>query len=365
MREIIRASAWDGFRELVEKLGGNADEILAAAHVDVALLAEPDRYMPVLAFIQCQEIAAKRLGRPDFGLMFGRHQNLSMLGALSIAILNSTTARESIEICARYVYVHNPSVTMTLTPRPRSPVDFLSAPVILSRDIPRDQNSERAIASFHLALGQVGGPAYAPQEVWFTHQPISAMSVYREHFGVTPLFGKPTSGIAVLRKVLDAWQPGRSPQLKQIAETYLRSIALPRASSFAERVANVTRTLMRGSTCSPEQAADALGIHARTLQRRLKAEGSSFEKIKDDVRREMAETLLAQPKVSLSQIAHMLDYADSSAFSKSARRWFGEAPRAYRTRLVAAAAPRTPPPRTSRVNSLAADRRARFANSDS
>ena len=41
MREIVRASAWGGFRELVEELGGNADEILAAAHVDVTALADP------------------------------------------------------------------------------------------------------------------------------------------------------------------------------------------------------------------------------------------------------------------------------------------------------------------------------------
>jgi AraC-like DNA-binding protein len=50
----------------------------------------------------------------------------------------------------------------------------------------------------------------------------------------------------------------------------------------------------------------------------------------------MAEALLAQPSVPMSQIAHMLDYANSSAFSKSARRWFGETPRAHRSRLTAA-----------------------------
>lgn len=45
MREIIRASAWSGFSELVTELGGDPDAILAAAHVDKAL-ADPDRYMP-------------------------------------------------------------------------------------------------------------------------------------------------------------------------------------------------------------------------------------------------------------------------------------------------------------------------------
>jgi AraC-like DNA-binding protein len=351
MREIIRASAWDGFRELVTELGGCADDILAAAHITADMLVEPDRYLPLRAFIDSQEIAAKRLGRPDFGLMFGQHQNISALGALSIAILNSPTARESIEICARYLHIHNPASSMMLTPRPRSPNDFLSSVVTLSRPIARTQNSERIVASFHMALGQIAGPDYQPQDVCFTHQPVSPLSVYRRQFGLTPQFGKPTNGIAIARKLLDAWQPGRSPELRQIAESYLNSIAPPRASTFSLRVANVIRTLLRGGTCSPEQAADALGIHARTLQRRLKAEDSSFEKIKDDVRREMAEALLAQSSVSLSQIAHMLDYANSSAFSKSARRWFGETPRARRVRLTAA--PYTMPGRRpSRVRAV-------------
>jgi AraC-like DNA-binding protein len=350
MREIIRASAWDGFRELVTELGGCADDILAAAHITADMLVEPDRYLPLRAFIDSQEIAAKRLGRPDFGLMFGQHQNLSALGALSIAILNSPTARESIEICTRYLYIHNPSATMTLTPRPRSPNDFLSLSLGLSRPTPHNQNAERIISSFHMALGQIAGPAYKPQEVWFTHKPLSALSVYRRHFGITPQFGKPSAGIFITRKLLDAWQPGRSPQLRQIAESYLHSMAPPRAATFSLRVANVIRTLLRGGTCSPEQAADALGIHARTLQRRLKAEDASFEKIKDDVRRELAEALLVQPSVSLSQIALMLDYANSSAFSKSARRWFGETAREHRAKLVAASNALTPamPPRTAR-----------------
>jgi hypothetical protein len=83
MREIVRASAWGGFRELVVDLGGDADELLAAAHVDVAALADPERYMPLKTFIDSLAIAAERLERPDFGLMFGTRQNLTMLAPSS------------------------------------------------------------------------------------------------------------------------------------------------------------------------------------------------------------------------------------------------------------------------------------------
>lgn len=354
MREIVRASAWDGFRQLVEELGGNPAEILAAAHVDDTALADPERYLPLRAFIDSQEIAAQRLGRADFGLLFGARQSLSILGALSIAIANSATARQGIEICARYLHVHNPALTMSLAPVPRTSREFLDMHLDLRRPARREQNSERMLSSIHKALRQLGGAGYKPSQVWFPHAPLSPVAAYRGVFGITPLFNRPRMGISIERAMLDSWRSGGSSQLRQIAETYLRQISPPQQKSFTVRVSGVARSLLRGRECTPEQAARALGVHPRTLQRRLQAEGMTFERIKDDVRRTTAEALLAQPSVSLSQIALMLDYADSSAFSRSSRRWFGEAPTAVRKRLVAGKHAKAPASRGSRVRSFEA-----------
>lgn len=357
MREITRAGAWAGFSELVTELGGDPDAILAAAQVDKAALADPDRYMPLRAFLDSQAIAAERLERKDFGLVFGQAQNMSTIGALSIAIINSATAREGIEIAGRYMHVHNPSFTLALTPMPRTSRDFLSASIEMKNQKRREQNDERVISSFHKSLTIMGGASYRPLEIWFMHQPISPLATYRKLFGLAPQFGRPVMGIAIERAVLDTWRPGGSSAMRELAETYLEAQGSAREKAFSKRVTTMARSLLKGRECTPEQAAKALGIHPRTLQRRLKEEGSSFEKIKDDVRREWAESLLVQPSVSLSQIAQILDYADSSAFSRSCRRWFGEAPRTYRTRLTRARALKGSGPKGSRVNSLSAHMR--------
>jgi AraC-like DNA-binding protein len=165
-------------------------------------------------------------------------------------------------------------------------------------------------------------------------------------------------GIAIDRGTLDSWRPGGSEQMRAMAEAYLVQHTMPRETQLIQSVATMARSLLRGGEFTPEQTAKTLGLHARTLQRRLREEGSSFEKIKDDARREWATSLLEQPSVSLTQIAEMLGYADLSAFSRRCRRWFGEAPRAYRMRLVSKRPPR-PGLRASRVNSLEANLRAR------
>ena len=68
-------------------------------------------------------------------------------------------------------------------------------------------------------------------------------------------------------------------------------------------------------------------MHPRTLQRRLQDESTTFAQLVDEVRRTQFEALAAMPGgPSLTQIAHILGYAEASVLSRSCRRWFGAAP---------------------------------------
>lgn len=58
--------------------------------------------------------------------------------------------------------------------------------------------------------------------------------------------------------------------------------------------------------------ASLMGLHPRTLQRRLSAEGARFEELRDEARRELALELLSQRRISLAQIGDMLGFADQS-----------------------------------------------------
>ncbi|WP_240674643.1 helix-turn-helix transcriptional regulator [Burkholderia stabilis] len=82
--------------------------------------------------------------------------------------------------------------------------------------------------------------------------------------------------------------------------------------------------------------ADALSIHPRTLQRRLRNEGQNFEALVDQVRRERLLALLEHPEPPrLSQVALMLGYSQQAAMTRSCRRWFGCSPTELRRRRVA------------------------------
>jgi AraC-like DNA-binding protein len=73
-------------------------------------------------------------------------------------------------------------------------------------------------------------------------------------------------------------------------------------------------------------AARALGTSVRSLHRRLAAEGTSFRAVEADVKRALANELLARPGASLDRIAAAVGFATASAFIRAYKRWTGRTP---------------------------------------
>src|SRR6202008_4808077 len=113
----------------------------------------------------------------------------------------------------------------------------------------------------------------------------------------------------------------------------------------------VSRLLAEGVECDNDRIASALGLHPRTLQRRLRDEGERLDSIKDSVRRDIALPYLRQPKIPLTVVAEMLGYSEPSVLWRKCYQWFQASPRELRKQLTEQTAP----------SALAADAAATFA----
>ncbi len=78
--------------------------------------------------------------------------------------------------------------------------------------------------------------------------------------------------------------------------------------------------------------AGQLGMHERTLNRRLREEGTTFRRELEEIRYEVARQLLADSNMPLLKIATALNYADATAFSRAFKRWSGSTPAQWRSR---------------------------------
>ena len=106
-----------------------------------------------------------------------------------------------------------------------------------------------------------------------------------------------------------------------------KSVPAPR-SAFRKEVERHAERLLPSGAVRIERVAREMGYSRQTLYRRLKAEGTTFEALLDDLRRRLALRLVREPGLSVKEIAYRLGFSEPAAFSRAFKRWTGRAPRA-------------------------------------
>ena len=104
----------------------------------------------------------------------------------------------------------------------------------------------------------------------------------------------------------------------------------PPDASLSSRLRGLLSTELASGQPDLERLAGRLGVSPRTLQRRLRNEGSSFQRAVDEFRREMAASLLDNRQLAIKEVAFLLGYGDLSSFYRAFRRWHDTSPRSYR-----------------------------------
>lgn len=156
-----------------------------------------------------------------------------------------------------------------------------------------------------------------------------------EAFDCPVLFDSLYDGLVFLRKDLESALPAANPIISRVHDSVVKQrLALFDRAGLGVRVRDeLARRLVEGE---PRRSTIAAALHLsdRTLRRRLQEEGVSFEKLLDATRCDFAQYYLAQPNLSLAEIAYLLGFGDQSAFFRASRRWFGISPGQLRARLI-------------------------------
>lgn len=117
------------------------------------------------------------------------------------------------------------------------------------------------------------------------------------------------------------------PQLRQ------RLADLEGGASFENRTRAVLIEALPSGQVSVDWVAQRLAVSARTLQRRLREEGTSFKGVVNDVRESLARHYLGQTQLSASEIAYLLGFEETASFFRAFQRWTGTTPEALRQSL--------------------------------
>jgi len=147
----------------------------------------------------------------------------------------------------------------------------------------------------------------------------------------------PNSGWSGISIPLDAWVlplRRRDPILRQMLEGHANALLarLPARSGVAADAQRTLTSRVAGGDTRIDSIARHIAMSARTLQRKLAEEGTSFQKLLDDARREAAGTYLRESALAIGEIAYLLGYSEPAPFHRAFKRWYATTPEAFRSR---------------------------------
>jgi AraC-like DNA-binding protein len=104
---------------------------------------------------------------------------------------------------------------------------------------------------------------------------------------------------------------------------------------FTSRVRHVIESLLASGDCSAVRVAEMFAVHRVTLHRYLREQGTTFEALLEDARRNQASRMLKETDLPVGEIATALGYGTPTSFVRAFRRWHGVTPGASRNRSPA------------------------------
>jgi AraC-like DNA-binding protein len=322
-------TAWTStlLRALADR-GVDGARLAAEAGIDPADLCDPDRRVPLAASTRLWHAAVDATGDPCLGLDVSRYVRPSTFYTLGHAVLTSSTLRDAMHRIARYSMLTADTaiastdetvdgISLVITWRAGSEpavdeaVDAIVACIVRSARFMLD----RGVAPTGLALERPRPADTTPFEQLF-RCPIR--------------FGAPTVRLTFDPITADRPVAGANAEIARMNDDVTAAyLARLEPATATRRVRQVLPNLLPGGEPTVRSTASVLNTSARTLQRQLHEEGTTFRAVLRNVRRELAVGYLRGGDRSVTEITYLLGFSETPTFSRAFKQWTGVAPSHY------------------------------------
>jgi AraC-like DNA-binding protein len=320
--------------ELVRQ-GADAEALMRAHLESAGPIRDPYQEVPLSRYVAFFEAAAAEVEDPIFGARVGARFQPEDLGPLGVVFVAAPSLRTALNRLGFFLRAWQGGTSAALeTDGPAAEWAYqIEDPALW----PRRQDAEFSLAATCSFIRTLLGPGWAPIEVHLEHAPAPGFG-HRERrmlaaiFKAPVLFDQGMNRIVFDVRDLDRLAAGPRQAIAPYLERHLRDLL--GAAGSSHRLADQTMHLLarrigRRPIDAPSLAAE-LGLSTRTLQRRLREEGTSLRDLVRTQRLRLAEPALAAATVPIGAIAANVGYADAAGFSRAFRNWRGCSPRGWR-----------------------------------
>jgi AraC-like DNA-binding protein len=310
--------------------GITQDELLARTGITAEQLSDPSARLTYQQMLLLAENLMRLYPEETLGLDLGKAININQFGMLGYAILSCADLRSAVRLGLKYHTLVDPAFTFEMAEN-----DDTTA-IRLTSHIPFESMYRMLCDVFvgifvTLARFLSGRNDIQAREVHLNHPRPQYVEAYEALCQCPVLFDQPRTEIIFDTHILDIPVAMADSATAAMAESQCAEI-LARMGPKEGIVAKVRRILLRNPGTFPpvDEVASQLATSTRTLSRSLQDVGTSYQRILDEVRKEMAIEYLRNSNLPIEELAALVGYSDPSNFRKAFRRWTQHAPSYYR-----------------------------------
>jgi AraC-like DNA-binding protein len=317
--------------DALERLGYDVDRLLAMAGLARSAVQDPDALIPCAAYgvVLCAAQQEHRI--VNLPLRMAVVTPIGAFPLLDYLVVTCDSVGQGMKQLARYFRLVDNPVTLQIHDD--------EEPVRVSLDSPVLTFSLEYTASMMVHhFREETDDRFSPVALSFAHR-LEDVDEYSRVLRCPVQTGASWNGLTLSRQTWNLSLRRRDPILHGVLARHAEDLTGRETGGgvIAELRRLLASRLANGDT-GIQSVARQLATTPRTLQRRLAAEGLSYQEVLDSTRRAMAEQHLAEQRLSIAEVSYLLGYSEPAAFHRAFKRWSGATPQGFRQRQHAVSA---------------------------
>lgn len=329
MKPRIRSVSLSKYAKVANELGIDPLRMFRQVGLDHSCLNSPDLMVPEAAFAQLLETSSAQAGHASLGLLMGSQWRLSDFGPISLVLQHQASLSSMLRTFKDYDHMMSTTVGTEVVTQGR--YSIIQLHLDTERETPGRHPTELGITALMSMCRYQLGKSWNPASIHFSHSSPSSTMSHRRVLGSEIVFDSDFDGIVVSNDDMEALNSNHDSLMESHARILMESHApRPAAKSLEQQVRSTLQSLLPHGRHSIAHVAASLGYTARSLQRHLETQNTSYQETLDAVRSQAALRALQNPQLSVSEAAAQAGFAENSSFTRWFSKHFQQSPSSWR-----------------------------------
>lgn len=342
----VRVGPMTHIPRVLRELGFDPAAVLAGAGFAPSCFGDPDLPLPYAAAVRLLGRCASATGCEHFGLLVGARAGPECLGLTGLLLVSASDVATALDDLVRHLDLRDRGAIVSL--QVDHGVAWLSYTIVLPEAEGAAVVNDLSMTVGRNLMRSLCGPEWRPTEVMLPRRRPTRTEPWTRCFRVPVQFDADRCALAFDARWLERPLAAANLLVHSHLEKEAAVAHTRQGGGLVDEVRRAVRGMVSNPPCTAPRVASLLGMHERTLNRRLHASGTTFMQQRDEVLYAMSRQLLDATSMPLTEIGLVLGYADAAAFTRAFVRWSGQAPGQWRRQRAGS---RAHPPRLTRERS--------------